>query len=108
MALKTGTPYQNGDPRIGMVGISQNSKSGSPHSNLGFIPIWGPTQTLRDANAYLRMGAQRDSERIAKLVDEIRTLTHAAKVVVIAAKSYRSSAKATATVSMGLSMVSEV
>ena len=91
-----------------MVRICQNSKSGSPQSNLGFIPIWGPTQILRDANAYLRMGAQRDSERIAKLVDEIRTLTHAAKVVVIAAKSYRSSAKATATVSMGLSMVSEV
>jgi hypothetical protein len=58
-------------------------------------------QTLRDENARLRMGAQRDSERIAKLVDEVRTLTHAAKAVVIAAKSCRSSAKATVTVSEG-------
>ena len=54
-------------------------------------------QTLRDAYERLRIGAQRDSERIAKLVDEVRTLTHAAKAVVIAAKSCRSSAKAKAT-----------
>jgi hypothetical protein len=45
-------------------------------------------QTLRDENARLVLGALRDSERIQKLVDEVRTLTDAAKAVVIAAKSY--------------------
>jgi hypothetical protein len=60
-------------------------------------------QTLRDAYERLRIGAQRDSERIAKLVDKVRTLTHAAKAVVIAAKSCCSSAKVkvTAMVSVG-------
>ena len=32
-----------GLPESVWVGICQYSKSGSPHSGIGFIPIWGPT-----------------------------------------------------------------
>ena len=32
-----------GLPESVWVGICQYSKSGSPHSAMGFIPIWGPT-----------------------------------------------------------------
>ena len=39
MGIKT-SPYQNGDPQIGL-GIVQSLT----HSDSGFIPIWGPTYT---------------------------------------------------------------
>ena len=53
-----GSPNQNGDPQTKIpiliwglpisvwVGICQYSKSWSPHTNMGFIPIWGPTFIL--------------------------------------------------------------
>jgi hypothetical protein len=50
-------------------------------------------RTLREENARLLLGARRDSETIARLADEIRSLTHLAAKVVIAARTCRPSAK---------------
>ena len=50
-------------------------------------------RALRDENARLVLGARRDSETIARLADEIRTLTKLAAEVVIAARSCRPPAK---------------
>jgi hypothetical protein len=36
-----------GIPESVWVGICQYSKLGIPHSDSGFIPIWGPTYTLQ-------------------------------------------------------------
>jgi hypothetical protein len=54
----------------------------------------GEVQSLRDENVRLRVGAQRDSERIEKLVEEVWALIRAAK-------SCRPPAKGTATFSVG-------
>ncbi len=42
-----------GLPESVWVGICQYSKSGSPHSAMGFIPIWGPTYTYEFLQKYL-------------------------------------------------------
>jgi hypothetical protein len=47
--------HQKSNPHIGTgvwVGLCQNSKSGSPHSGMGFIPIWGPTYTDELGNGF--------------------------------------------------------
>jgi hypothetical protein len=50
-------------------------------------------RAFRRENARLLLGARRDSETIARLADEIRTLTKLAAEVVIAARSCRPPAK---------------
>jgi hypothetical protein len=42
---KRGPHIGTGIPESVWVGICQYSKLGSPHSDSGFIPIWGPTYT---------------------------------------------------------------
>ena len=42
---KRGPHIGTGIPESVRVGICQYFKLGSPHSNSGFIPIWGPTST---------------------------------------------------------------
>ncbi len=42
-----GSVLELGLPESVSVGICQYSKSGSPRSGMGFIPIWGPTYILQ-------------------------------------------------------------
>ena len=51
---KTGipeSPYQNGDPRTNM-GIVQSLT----HTNMGFIPIWGPTELIPKLERHSKWG----------------------------------------------------
>jgi hypothetical protein len=51
---KTGipeSPYQNGDPRTNM-GIVQSLT----HTNMGFIPIWGPTELIPNLERHSKWG----------------------------------------------------
>jgi enoyl-CoA hydratase/carnithine racemase len=50
MGIKT-SPYQNGDPRIGL-GIVQSLT----HTNMGFIPIWGPTELIPKLERHSKWG----------------------------------------------------
>jgi hypothetical protein len=48
--IKT-SPYQNGDPRTNM-GIVQSLT----HTNMGFIPIWGPTELIPKLERHSKWG----------------------------------------------------
>jgi hypothetical protein len=50
MGINT-SPYQNGDPRIGL-GIVQSLT----HTNMGFIPIWGPTELIPKLERHSKWG----------------------------------------------------
>jgi hypothetical protein len=50
MGIKT-SPYQNGDPQTNM-GIVQSLT----HTNMGFIPIWGPTELIPKLERHSKWG----------------------------------------------------
>ncbi len=81
--------------RLDAMTMSQLTLSQSFVAELQAKTAAGKVQSLCDENARLCVGAQRDSERIKKLVEEVWALIRVAK-------SCRPPAKRTATFSVGL------